>query len=43
MAKSMLKAKAIPKISWGEAVLTIVYILYKCPTNKIVIKTPHEA
>ena len=43
MTRSMLKAKEIPKIFWGEAVSTVVYILNRCSTKKIVEKTPYEA
>ena len=43
MTRSMLKAKDMPKRFWVEAASTAVYILNRCPTNKIVEKTPHEA
>lgn len=43
MSRSMLKAKAMSKRFWGEEVSTIVYILNRCPTKKIMIKTPYEA
>lgn len=42
MARSMLKAKKIPKHLWGEAILIVVYIINICLTNKLNNKTPHE-
>lgn len=38
-----MKAKEMPYRFWGEATSTIIYILNRCPTKKIVEKTPHEA
>lgn len=42
MTSSMLKAKDIPKRYWGETTSVSVYILNKCPTKKIIEKTPYE-
>jgi hypothetical protein len=39
----MLKAKDMPKRFWAEAASTTVYILNRCPTKRIVGKTPYEA
>lgn len=38
-----MKAKEMPKRFWSKAASTAVYILNKCPTMKIVKKTPYEA
>lgn len=43
MTKSILKAKEMPRRFQGEATSTIVYILNRYPTKKIVEKTPYEA
>ena len=43
MTRSMLKAKEVPKRFWAEAASTAVYILNRCPTKKLVEKTPYEA
>lgn len=33
----------MPKRFWGEATSTIIYIINRCPTKRIVEKTPYEA
>lgn len=43
MTMSMLKSKDVPKIFWGKAVSTPVYILNRCPTKKMLDKTLYEA
>lgn len=43
MTKSMLKAKDLEKRFWAKTTLTIIYILNRCPTKKVVEKTPYEA
>lgn len=42
-ARSMLKAKGLPGWFWGEAVMTVVYILNWCPTKSVEGMTPFEA
>ena len=41
MARSMIKQKKLPHSLWGEAVST-VYLLNKCPTQKLENKVPEE-
>lgn len=43
MTKSMLHEKGLPKIFWGEAVYTAVYLMNRCPTKVLENKTPLEA
>lgn len=43
MIMSILKAKDMPKRFWPEATSTIVYIINRYPTKKIVEKNPYEA
>ncbi|XP_074353008.1 uncharacterized protein LOC141692171 [Apium graveolens] len=43
MARSMVKAKHIPRTFWAEAVLCAVYLLNRCPTKSVRNKTPNEA
>lgn len=43
MTKSMLKSKDMPNRFWAEATLTTTYIINRCPTKKMVEKTPYEA
>jgi hypothetical protein len=43
MARSMMKAKGLPGVFWGEAVNTTVYILNRSPTRSLDGKTPYEA
>lgn len=43
MIRSVLKAKEMPKRFWDEAASTIIYILNRCPTKKIIEDTPYEA
>jgi transposase InsO family protein len=43
MARSMIKAKGLPRAFWGEAVTTAVYILNRSPTRSLDGKTPYEA
>ena len=42
-ARSMLKAKGLPRWFWGEAVSTTIYVLNRCPTKSVVALTPFEA
>jgi hypothetical protein len=42
MTHSMLKAMSMPSWFWGEAMLTIVFILNRSPTQSIEGQTPHE-
>lgn len=42
MARCMLKHKNFPKSLWGETVITIAYILNRCPTKKLKNKVPEE-
>jgi hypothetical protein len=42
-ARSMMKAKGMPGISWAEAVTTAVYVLNRSPTKGITGMTPFEA
>lgn len=41
--RSMMKEKGLPHYLWGELVATIVYILSKCPTKRLIGKTLEEA
>jgi hypothetical protein len=43
MARSILKAKALPSFFWGEAVHTEVHLLNRAPTRALDGKTPFEA
>lgn len=43
MARSMVKAKHMPRTFWAEAVLCAVYLLNRCPTKSVGNKTPNEA
>ncbi|WVZ65497.1 hypothetical protein U9M48_014849 [Paspalum notatum var. saurae] len=43
MARSMLLAKGLPGMFWGEAVTTAVFILNRSPTHSLDGKTPFEA
>lgn len=43
MARSMLMAKGLPGIFWGEAVTTAFFILNRSPTRCLDGKTPYEA
>ena len=43
IAKSMLVQAQLPKIFWGEAMLTANYLYNRSPTQKLVNTTPHEA
>jgi hypothetical protein len=42
MARSMLKAMSMPSWFWVEAVLTVVFILNRSPTQSVDGKTPYE-
>jgi len=42
MARSMLNEKKIPHMFWGEAVLTAVHVLNKCPTKQLGNRVPKE-
>ena len=39
----MLAAKNLPNEYWGEAVVTAVYIMNRCPTKSVKNKVPQEA
>ena len=43
MARSLLKAKGLPKPFWAEAVACAVFLLNRCPTKSVFGKTPEEA
>jgi hypothetical protein len=43
MARSLLKAKKLPKQYWAEAVSCAVYLLNRCPTRSLQAVTPQEA
>ncbi|KAL8135853.1 hypothetical protein AgCh_010456 [Apium graveolens] len=43
MARSMVKAKHLPRTFWAEAVQCAVYLLNRCPTKSVRNKTPNEA
>jgi hypothetical protein len=43
MARSLLKAKNMPGMFWGEAVSTAVYLLNRAPTQSVTGMTPYEA
>jgi hypothetical protein len=43
MARSMMKAKAVPARLWGEAVMTAVFLLNRASTRSLVGRTPYEA
>ncbi|GMJ02182.1 hypothetical protein HRI_003887400 [Hibiscus trionum] len=43
MAKSMLKAKCLPKSFWAEAIHTATYVLNRSPTSALIHQTPFEA
>jgi transposase InsO family protein len=42
MARSMFKVMAAPGWLWGEAVVTSVHVLNRCPTKSIEGCTPYE-
>lgn len=35
MARSMVKAKHLPRTFWAEAILCAVYLLNRCPTKSV--------
>ncbi|KAM0916826.1 hypothetical protein ACQ4PT_009866 [Festuca glaucescens] len=43
MARSMMKAKQVPSMFWGEAVLTAAFILNRSFTRSVDGMTPYEA
>ncbi|KAL8087732.1 hypothetical protein AgCh_037766 [Apium graveolens] len=43
MARSMVKAKHLPRTFWAEPVQCAVYLLNRCPTKSVRNKTPNEA
>ncbi|XP_019465092.1 PREDICTED: uncharacterized protein LOC109363293 [Lupinus angustifolius] len=43
MARSMMRTKSLPKKFWAEAISTATYLLNRCPTKRLVNKTPEEA
>ena len=43
MARSLLKAKKLPKQYWAEAVSCAVYLLNRCPTKSLQGVIPEEA
>lgn len=43
MARSMLKGKKMPKKSWIEVVACATYLLNRCPTKNVHLKTSEEA
>jgi hypothetical protein len=42
-ARSMMKAKGMPGLFWGEAVSTAVFLLNRSPTKFLANKTPYGA
>jgi hypothetical protein len=42
-ARSILKAKGLPRWFWGEVVNTVVYVLNRCPTKSVDGMTLFEA
>lgn len=43
MASTLLKAKGLPDLFWGEAVATAVYLLNISPTKVVLNQSPYEA
>lgn len=43
MARCMLKSMNVPAKFWGEAVMTVVYVLNRSPTKSLLGMTPFEA
>nr|KYP61818.1 Retrovirus-related Pol polyprotein from transposon TNT 1-94 [Cajanus cajan]KYP63036.1 Retrovirus-related Pol polyprotein from transposon TNT 1-94 [Cajanus cajan] len=43
MVRSMLKEKNLPHSFWGEAAMTAVYVLNRCPTKRLGSMVPEEA
>jgi transposase InsO family protein len=43
MARSMMKAKAVPARLWGEAVMTAVFLLNRALLRSLVGRMPYEA
>jgi hypothetical protein len=43
MARALLKQRGMPTVFWGEAVVTVVYILNRSPTKGLNGRTPYEA
>jgi hypothetical protein len=43
MAQALLKQRGMPAVFWGEAVVTVVYILNRSPTKALNGRTPYEA
>nr|KYP47011.1 Retrovirus-related Pol polyprotein from transposon TNT 1-94 [Cajanus cajan] len=43
MVRSMLKEKNLPHSLWGEAAMTVVYVLNRCPTKRLGSMVPEEA
>jgi hypothetical protein len=39
----MIKAKAVPAWLWGEAVMTVVFLLNRAPMRSLVGRTTYEA
>ena len=42
MTHAMLKNKNLPKVFWGEAISTAIYLLNRAPTKSLESKTPYE-
>jgi hypothetical protein len=42
-ARSLLKGRKVPAEFWGEAVVTVVYLLNRVPTKSLPGRTPYEA
>jgi hypothetical protein len=43
MVQSMMKAKTVPARLWGEAMMTVVFLLNHALTRSLVGRTPYEA
>jgi transposase InsO family protein len=43
MARALLKQRGMPAVFWGEAAVTVVYILNRSPTKALNDRTSYEA
>jgi hypothetical protein len=43
MARSLLKSMGVPARFWGEAVVTVVYLLNRSPTKSVCAMTPYQS
>lgn len=42
MSRSLLKSKNMSGSFWGEAVMTVVYLLNRIPMKVVIVKTLYE-